>query len=120
MSSAARKAIKENPEPASEDDPVWATLMRAPIGPPDTDEEREIIEAARARGEQIPGSASSAADAEWLNGFPGFAEEYIAKYPGAFELGARRATLSAMATRSAPLSHDPVLEALARAPIGEP
>lgn len=31
-----------------------------------------------------------------------------------------RATMAAMATRPAPLSHDPVLEALARAPIGEP
>lgn len=64
MSSAARKVIEEQSAPALNEDPVWAALMRAPVGPPDTDEEREIIEAARGRGEWIPGSVVSAEVAE--------------------------------------------------------
>ena len=64
MSSAARKPVEEHSIPALETDPVWAALMSAPIGPPDTEEERELIEAARARGEWIPSSVVSAEIAE--------------------------------------------------------
>jgi hypothetical protein len=59
VKSAARKSVGEpTAAPAPENDAVWAALMRAPVGPPDTEEERKIIESARARGEWIPGSVS--------------------------------------------------------------
>jgi hypothetical protein len=62
MSSAsARKPLEEQPE--IEDDPVWAAFMRAPLGPPDTEEQRRIIEAARSSG-VVPGHVVTAEIAE--------------------------------------------------------
>lgn len=55
MSQAARK-----PEP----DPFLEALRNVPIGPPDSDEMREIVEAANADGQRIPGHLVTAEIAE--------------------------------------------------------
>lgn len=69
MRSAARASVAERPAPVAEKDPVWAALMRAPSGPPDTNEERRVVEAARARGEWVASSSVSAGVAErWPRG----------------------------------------------------
>lgn len=60
MNNAARKPVEEPLAPLLDDDPVWTALMRAPVGPPDTEDERRVIEEARARGEWVPGSVVSA------------------------------------------------------------
>lgn len=51
-------------EKQPEADPVLAALRCAPMGPPETEEERRIVEEARARGEWIPSEVVSAEIAE--------------------------------------------------------
>lgn len=57
MSSAAGKLNFEAPAPA--DDPIWRAFLRAPISPPETEEQRQMS-AAALRG-PFPSSAAIAA-----------------------------------------------------------
>lgn len=64
MTSAARKpAASADEHPELEHDPVWQAFQRAPVGPPDTDEERKLLEEARA-GSSVSGHVVSAEVAE--------------------------------------------------------
>jgi hypothetical protein len=60
MSSAARKPVESAEEyPDLEDDPVWQAIRRAPMGEPETEEERRLVEEALA-GPRIPGHVVTA------------------------------------------------------------
>lgn len=37
-------ALPARPLPRMDDDPVWRAVLAAPVGPPETDEEREAYE----------------------------------------------------------------------------
>ena len=58
MSSAAKKLEFEAPAPSN--DPVWQAFLRAPIGAPETDEQKQMS-AAALRG---PFTSSAAVSAE--------------------------------------------------------